>query len=412
MNAKPEHNEEQHLYGWRELTMIQASAFMSIPAMMVGFIMAKQYGFYGAVASTIIGHLIAALFAIPISIRASIDKKTSSMQTQEVLGKTGNWMAMIGLITLIMGWFSVELNITSKVICNVVQDYVPINYVLLNKLLNCGLGIFITFTASYGIETVRKVIRVSMCLFLPTMLFVLLREWKTNVVFDGSWSNLISTKGIMLVIGCCGGLLFDLPTFHRFAKSKQDSIVSNLQVFLFCLPMSHILGSLLYTYSHQINIATLLVNPEVSPTLRFWDMFFVVLSMCALNNVNLYMCGANSAILMSSVGLKVRSYIIGVLGISLACFNLADNFSLLLDKTLIIISCILAILILRAASIRNTNTVLANISVISGCAFGFAGAFLFKEPPLGSSYCASAIVTAIVYLAWTQIIQLKQKYKL
>ena len=83
------------VYNWRALTIVQANGFTSVPALMFGYFLSKNYGLYTAIINIILGNLILLLMCLPISIRSIWSKQTSSMQTEEVLGLFGNRIAML-----------------------------------------------------------------------------------------------------------------------------------------------------------------------------------------------------------------------------------------------------------------------------------------------------------------------------
>ena len=280
-----------------------------------------------------------------------------------------------------------------------------------NQLLDCLIGAFIVFTVIRGIQSIKKVIQISSGLFLLTIALTFLHaitQLKFSLPDSVSLKALVRPQAFLLVTSACIGTAFDLPTFYRFAKSKRDGIVS-IFVFGLCYPVVEICGALLYEYFGQTTIVSALSSKSLLPALRIWNVIFMVFSMCALNNINLYVSAVNSNTLITKMNFTYRTIIIGGIGIALACSNLADKFVALLDKVLIVIASIFPLLILKAIGLSLPNVKLSNLSVVIGILVGVGTAVLPINLEYIStfSYFNAALAAALTYIIAFMIIKVR-----
>lgn len=387
-------------YNWLSLTIVQASAFTSVIMLMFGYVLSKNYGLYTAIANIILGNLILMLIALPISIRAYKYKQTSAMQSEEVMGQFGNKLTMLGLVILLMGWFSVELNLTTKTVVGIMyESATPFH----NKLIDCLVGGFITFIVLYGLKKMKKLIQFSCIVSVFTVSTIFLYA-KAKLQFIRpepiDWSSLINSQAYLLVVSGFFGTTFDAPTFYRLSASKRDCTISIVLVFWVCFSFVEVCGALLYQYLGKATIVDALISQELGKVLRVWNAIFMMLSMCALNSTNLYGSAVNSNILFGKIKFTHRAIILGVIGMIIACTNPADNFISLLDKALIIVASILPLMVLKATIFPIMHTRFSNIAAVVGVLVGFTTAFLpIKFAYMSSfAYVNAGISSILVYV--------------
>ena len=379
------------------LSVLQIGAFASIPPIMVGYMLATQYGVYQSIFNIIIGNFIVFLLSIPIGIQASKDRQTSAAQVQDVLGFKGNKITILGLLILLIGWFALNINLIGKAILDITNIYLSYDIYSLSPLFNIVIGSFIIYIVSRGITVLKNFTKAFVILFFVTIvvnLFAQLTLNTTKVVDYGSYSIVI--PALLFVVACPIGQIFDLPTFHRFAKSKRSSITSNALVFLIFLPLVEITGSLLYMCSNSSNIISSLIDQSLPSYVLIWNAIFITVSVCSIDNINLYVLAVNTEVLMPRIAFKYRAYIIGLVAVLFSLTNVLDNFMGLLNNIVVVIASILALLIVRALTSLPVNTRVANIALLIGIVIGFLNNLIL--PSYNFPYVSASISTVFFYL--------------
>lgn len=387
----------KHQHGVLELSILQVGAFASIPPIMAGYILATRYGVYTSILNIILGNFIVFLLSMPIGIQASKDKKTSAMQVKDTLGKQGNKITILGLLILLIGWFALNINLIGEAILDITNTYLSHNVRSLSPLFNIIIGSCIIYIVSRGITVLKNLTKVFVILFFATIalnLFTQLALNTTKLVDYGSYS--IAIPALVFVVACPIGQIFDLPTFHRFAISIRSSIISNALVFLFFLPLVEITGSLLYIHSNSSNIISSLINQNLPIYLLIWNAVFITISVCSIDNINLYVLAVNTEVLMPRISFKYRAYIIGVVAVLFSLTNVANNFISLLNNIVVIIASILSLLIIRAFSSSPFNTKISNIALLIGIVAGLLNNIIL--PSYNFPYVSASIVTVFFYL--------------
>ena len=388
--------------GVTTLTMIQIGAFASIPPIMVGYILARQHGLYNSIINIVLGNIVILLISLPIGMKAACENKTTTNQVALILGGKGNIISMFGLVVLLTGWFAINLNLISKTICNVIHLYISDNIGCLSSYINLVIGIIIMYIVTHGITALKKFSKISAILFFVTVVCALVNaiiqngtSGFLNIEFNSN--NLIIADALFLIIACPIGMVFDLPTFHRFAYSKLHSCFSNILIFLFFLPLVEIIGALLYVLSNQADIISFFINPAIDRYLLIWNVIFIFFSVCSINNVNLYVSAVNSETIFKRLNFKYRTYLIGSIATLLSLLEVVDNFDKFLHKIAIVISSVLSLLFLRSVTAKAVNMKTANIAVSFGILIGILTStlitFKFNYPYINAGLC-----TIVCYL--------------
>jgi hypothetical protein len=313
---------------------------------------------------------------------------------------------MLGVIISLIGWFGVELNLTSKTIMNILPDSITSsgNNFWKIKLLNLIIGICIIAITKQGIEYIKRFVEVSSILFLPTLAltFTCFGANFKSLMFPPAYNllSLIATQACLFAIAGSVGVIFDLATFYRFASSKRDGLLSVCLVFGICFPAIEICGAFLQQIMQQEDLIAALTGNNLHYTVRVWNAIFIVFSTCALNNTNLYAAVIDAGVLIPSLSFKARNYLIGALGILLACTDPADSFVFTLDKMLVVIATITPLMVLRATVLSKVNHTLACLAVGIGSIIGLFGSMEANHVQWMSNfaYFNAAVISVIVYV--------------
>ncbi len=320
-------------YSYIKLSLIQVSGYVSLPALMIGFMLCQNYGFGTACSSIVVANLLLALLAIPIANNALIHRQTSSERVEFLFGKNAGKISSLALALALVGWFAINVEAASKTLPSSIYN-------------NILIGGFITLAVSYGIESLRKIAS----LIVPIFGFAVLSS--LILLLEGSAISLSialpSINAVMIAFAAPFTILFDLPTYYRFAKSKFDSIASIVISLFIIMSALQFVGCLFCIIANgQGDIVSTLVNLE-SSELSALNIASIVLGTIIVNNCNLYSASANLNVLLPKLSFKTHVLLLGIIGTILSYFQLMENLAVTLDAITVLIASITSLLILEA----------------------------------------------------------------
>ena len=401
------------LQNYLSLTLIQVSFYMCISVVMVGFMLAQKYGIKGAVLSIFLGNIALIFLAIPLSVYTTESRKTTAMQMHDILGKYGSKIATLGLIISLTGWFSVQMTLLSD---TVIKGFALVDISVSKIPINLMLGAFIITIVSRGITALRGFAKIMAPLFLVTIILAIVMYVKMDGGSTASFlsrlpaSPLASTGNDMAIIGgiimimvctLCG--LFDMPTYYRFSSSKRDSIISIILLFGIGVPMIELTGVLFYAFMPNADsIITIMMNNSVGIVFVAWNVMFIAMSECSINNSNLYVSAVNAEIITSKIPFKRRTIIIGAIGIATSFIDVMEHFASFLQAISIVISSLVAVMIINFALKGKISQRFALISVCCGTIGGILS-FIGVLRIVDDAVCLEVLlITTITYAICSQ----------
>jgi purine-cytosine permease-like protein len=386
--------EKKQLLNGLNLTLLQISSFASIPAVMLGFMLAREYGGVSAIMSIIIGNILLFILAVPLGIKSTINRKTTAEEVEVVLGKFGTKISSLGLSVMLIGWFAVNLRILVQALSNILCKDCFLNEIT----ITLGVGILIILLVINGINALKFFSKLAVPLFIITMGNALISSFNNSIIPTIEINNnILQIKAILLIIAAPFGMIFDLPTYYRFSKSKKDSVLSIAIVFIIALSVVEILGVIIASLNqNQENIINVLT---LNQSLLFLvvNTLFILITGIAVNNGNLYVSSINSGAFLSKVSLEKRIILFGIIGTGLSFFDVLANFDKLLNGIMIIISSLMALIFLSALNAKKQfNNSKALYAVLISSLLGFLSFFGLIHI-VECSYLESAVLTIIIY---------------
>ena len=372
-------------YSYIKLSLIQVSGYVSLPALMIGFMLCKNFGIGAAISSIVIANLLLALLAIPIATNALKHQLTSAERVEQLFGKNAGKISALALALALTGWFAINIEAASKTLPS-------------NIFSNLLVGGFITLVVSYGIESLRKIAN----LIVPIFGFAIIAS--LAFLLEGSSISLTlalpSISAVMIAFAVPFTILFDLPTYYRFAKSKFDSIASIVISLFITMSALQIVGCLFCLLANgQGDIVSALVNLESSPFSAL-NIASIVLGTIIVNNCNLYSAAANLSVLLPKLGFKTRVLLIGSIGTVLSYFQLIENLAVTLDAITVLIASITSLLILEA--LLGTKFKISNglFSILFGSFIGIMCVIGVIKTPISAFIISgfTSLVVAIISL--------------
>jgi purine-cytosine permease-like protein len=396
--------EESNKYNFFDLTSIVMSGVISTPALMIGFLLTKNQGFASSIIAIIIGNSILALIAIPIALASQKSKKNSSEMTEQFLGPYGAKLSACSLMLVLSGWFAINLRIVADLVSN--KD----NYILINLLLGLAICIFVIG----GIDRIKSIGKYVIILFAVSVTITFLSKLETatntNLNISNLNSNLMNKEALLIIIASSFAVIFDLPTYHRFSKSKKDSIISIILGFIGII-IVETLGASLSLISDAENISKLFMSVD-NKLFYMINITFILIAGFSVSSSNLYVAAANLNIVTPNIVLSKRITCIGSFSILLSFFDIMGNFSLFLNAMMILLASITSLLFLnclnRDRNKENETIAAALFSIFIGLLIGFLS--LTKTIELfDCAFIEAAITTGIIYKAILKTLNITTK---
>lgn len=291
------HFPERNQNFW-QLTCIQ-SASQSIPGILIGGILSRQYGPKTAILSICVGNLILWIIGLGVISIAAKERKNAIENVKGFLGKGSSIVMAIILIVAFLSWYMLEIQSSMATLAPLFPSGSKID----PTLLGGAFGVIIALLSMGGIRVIR---RVCVMVFPFLLAFVLYEIFTSDlsILKTGSWG--FSFSGIVTVTAITLAGAVNLPTFFRHSHSKADSFLAlTLMTFFFIL--------------FQVStIFTVMVNPtdllDGGSVYQIAAILFVVLSLISLNLINIYFAAAGFELIFPRLGAAKGNLIVGLIG--------------------------------------------------------------------------------------------------
>jgi purine-cytosine permease-like protein len=354
---------------------------------MIGFMLAQNYGFGATCSSIIIANLIISLLATPIANSAVSHKLTATLKVKSLFGDTGSKISAVALGIVLIGWFGINIEAASKAL----KTYSSID----SSLINAAIGGVIIAIVSCGIKGLEKVADIVVPIFVIAIGYSLVTlgngaELRLSI-------SLPDIKAIMIALAAPFTILFDLPTYYRFAKSKKDSTASIIISLFISMSIVEIIGAIMYALTlNQRDIVDALLNSG-SNQLTMVNLVAILLGTLIVNNCNLYSASANAEVLLGKNRFKTAVLILGVIGIAVSYLNVIENLEFVLDGITILIGSITSVLVLESILKQRFKGEAAILGIMIGSLLGFMALFLIIKVRI-AAFLFAGIVSACITL--------------
>jgi purine-cytosine permease-like protein len=244
---------------WYTLTAIQAGGALCLPVLIVGYILAHQYGWRTALLALFVGNLILCIAALPLVIMATRTRLSTLALAELLLGKIGATIGTISLLIPLVGWTALQCALMGRslqvlLLHTRLGSALSISPEISLVLATCLAGLLITIACRRGIQSISTLTKLSIPLSVTLALYAAWHALSTSCaalaaklpalplilsaidtsLYPGLFISLASA--IALVIATSASAVVDLPTYYRSAQSVRTGIISIILVFLLVVP--------------------------------------------------------------------------------------------------------------------------------------------------------------------------------
>jgi purine-cytosine permease-like protein len=214
-----------HSQRWWHLSSIQlAGGIISVPLIALGAEVLFSNGIVDALLSIIVGNAIIFFLSLCIVLMSFKERLNAIENATLIVGKKGGRiLALLVLITMI-GWLARQLFAGAEVL----QVSPFFSKFSIGSLIG-GIASLVTL---FGIKGLKN-----LCIFLiiPLLLlfFLILMNVEAKAAdYEIVIPNKFNLAGTSLIVSSLVASIVDFPTFFRHSKSKRDSIISLLVIFV------------------------------------------------------------------------------------------------------------------------------------------------------------------------------------
>ncbi|NGX63139.1 MAG: hypothetical protein KR126chlam6_00546 [Candidatus Anoxychlamydiales bacterium] len=310
---------------WRQILSIQIGGAICLPVIMIGQMIGSELGLKLGFVALGIGNAFLLALSIPMAIISYKKKKPTSEITQSFFGKkTSKLFSVIFSITM-LAWFSVQLNLISISIIEVIT-LMHLNIHVNLILLNIVLGSIMSVAAIFGIKSLKVLASLSVPILIGVLVYATISAPLPSFTMS---STSLKMASITTIIGANIVAVIDMPTYFQYAKSKKDSLIASLVLFGLALPILECVGLYLGASVPKGSLLTALIA-NGSAIVGIFVGFFVIFAGWTTNNMNLYSGAINSRGIFPNFSYKVRVLLIGFIATIASCFSLINHLSIIL----------------------------------------------------------------------------------
>lgn len=301
--TKPSNSFPDHNQNFWQLACIQAAG-QSLPGILIGGILAKEYGPAAAISSICIGNLILWLVGLGMISMSAKEKKNAVEVVKEYIGKSGSLLMSLTLIVAFLSWYMLEIQTTSAAI----GSFLKPNSGLKTTLLGSFLGIFIAFLALGGIRIIKWI---TVTVFPFLLCFILYGIITSDpIVFDNIWK--LSFPAIIVVTSLTLPGMVNLPTFFRHSKSQADSFLGLTLVIMF-----YILFQMFSVFTRMTTPSEILLTLSALPPSTVYTVItlsFIIITSICLNLENIYYASAAIQRIAPKMTGPIAFLLVGLMG--------------------------------------------------------------------------------------------------
>ncbi len=304
---------------WVSIAMIIVGVGIAIPAFFLASLISNSLSVSQSVLAIYGGGIIYTFFAVIMGVIGYKKRLTTYLILKEVFGERGYYPLVILMAIVLAFWFAFNLEILSVSLGDLISGSIP------SWLYIVAIGMLMTLTASIGF----KGLRVLSIWTVPLLVLVLVIALVNG--FNLGWEKLISIEGastasvgtfISVVAGTfmVGAAL--LPDLTRFARSKSDAVKGSLIGYLVAGPTILLVMTLLAMATGESNFFTVLSVLGLGHI----SLLVLVFAAWTTNDNNVYSSSLALTSVWPNVPKKTFTWIIGLLGTTIAFFGVLSNF--------------------------------------------------------------------------------------
>lgn len=271
---------DRHQNFW-QLTCIQ-SASQSLPGILIGGVLAKQYGPAIAIPSICIGNLILWLIGLGVISMAAKEKKDAIQNVQGYLGKTSSFLMALIMIISFQSFYMLEIQTTTIALAPLLAS--KNGWTL--SVLGSGLGLLVALLSMGGIRLIKWICVAGFPFLISFTVYAMIIS--EPIIMSGNWN--FSFFAMISVMALVLPGTVNLPTFFRHSHSRADSFLALTLITIFDILFQ--LSSIFIKITEPLELLSAII-PSTKLSIYFiLAIGIIISSFICLNLVNIYYSAA------------------------------------------------------------------------------------------------------------------------
>jgi purine-cytosine permease-like protein len=253
-----------------DLTYIQVSGALSLPVMLIGYVLGQHFSIQESLMPIFIGNAVLCVMACLYMPVIQQHNMTTIDFATYLFGQRGALLCALGMVTSLVGWSAIQLHLSSSIF----------SYPMIGILIMTMVVMLVSAKEINGLANVNKLLLPAL---IASLLYLLFSTTGSPAIMKLN-APLSLQVGIVLVITAGCGIIFDLPTFYRFSQSTKSGTKSLLILFLMAYPLIEGFG----VYLSRLALGS---GTDVSQFLQQFNrvsLVFLLLSGMIASCLNLY----------------------------------------------------------------------------------------------------------------------------
>lgn len=340
--------KEEGLYlSWWQMSIIKVAGMVCLPVLIVGAEIGKKYGLLQAALAIFLGNLCLFLLGLAKCSMSFKNKNNTMENASNYFGQSGTKIFSLNIIVSLIGWFAIQLSVIGLSLERAIAILSNNSFSIPTIYYNIFLGFCITSVALFGLKGLNRLATLCAPLLIFTVaygLFAVSNQGSPVTLPPFQYSFL----GVSLVMATAITAIIDLPTYYRYSRSLKDGQISLFISFIIALPILEFAGAYIATKIPGNNFVDVLSGIG-GAYWQLWIAFFLIFAGWTTNNTNLYSASVALEQLCWKKNEIARSFLVGILGTALSCFNLINSFAPILNAMGILVSSMGAVIICNYA---------------------------------------------------------------
>ncbi len=389
---------------WRQLTGLKVGGAICLPVIMAGHALCQNFGVVSALVAVLIGNTILLFMALATARMSFESGLTTTDNAKAFFGTLGTRCFAMALITAKTCWIAIQLGLMALSLKTLLPETIP------EYIVPIVLGALVIGISMQGIKLLSTLTTFSLPMLVVTMAYAVYSTSGTETV---PRETSFTFEGISLAMATAISAVVDMPTYFRHAKTKLDGTIAAALFIGLSVPLIEGVGIYLCHKHPGITVIDTL-NQVDSPIWNIWVTIFLVLAGWSTNNSNLYSASAGLGTLIPNVSEKIRTLLIGLIGICLSLCGILQSFTFVLQLLGVMVASMGCVILTRyilnqAHRLNGTNPINlvlwgfgAIVGLLSACKI-----VKLTGVPLMDACVVAVLATALCHLAQSLMVRSK-----
>lgn len=383
-------SDMKNTQSWFKIAALYLGGALCLPVLLVGYTLCKQYGFWAAITSIVMGNILLFIIGLAIARIAFKLRLPTAALAAHILGQKGIVIFAAVMVITMIGWSAVLLELMGSQLLLALSTQ---GIAFSGTLITICVGALIILSSVKGIGRAGTIAMIFALPVFMTLLYSLSKVTSVSALSTACPILLSSLSGLSLVIAATIALVVDLPTYVR-TISKWRNVVWLLVVTLIIgMVLIESMGAWLACAPAQSLVEQIM---SANNAWRLWVTICFIASGWVACMANIYSASISIQTVYARVSLFVGTLFVGVSIIVFALCGLVSHFVFVLECMGVLLSSLGAIMLCwYMFGMRKISSYISITSWLAGCVLGVAHELgyitLTSNALIGAALCSGIL---------------------